>query len=52
MQLAMLPGQEDAARDFYAGVLGLSEIDRTADLASRGRCRLRRDGLKVHLGIQ
>jgi catechol 2,3-dioxygenase-like lactoylglutathione lyase family enzyme len=51
VQLAMPPGQEDAARDFYAGVLELYEIDKPVNLARRGGCWFERDGLKVHLGI-
>ena len=36
MQLAMPQGQESAARDFYAGVLGLAEIAKPPGLAGRG----------------
>jgi hypothetical protein len=36
VQLAMPRGQEDAARRFYCGVLGLPEIPKPAHLAARG----------------
>ncbi len=52
VQLAMPPGQEDSARDFYAGAPDFYEIDKPADLASLGRCWLKRDGLIVQLEIQ
>lgn len=36
-QLAMLRGEESAARAFYAGVLGMIEISKPPSLAARGR---------------
>ncbi len=38
VQLAMPVGQEDAARHFYTGVLGLSEVEKPAGLIGRGGC--------------
>ena len=35
VQLAMPEGGENAARAFYAGVLGLAEIPKPAELAGR-----------------
>ncbi len=38
VQLAMPPGQEDVARAFYAGMLGLTEVEKPAGLIARGGC--------------
>jgi catechol 2,3-dioxygenase-like lactoylglutathione lyase family enzyme len=51
IQIAMPAGQEDAARAFYAGVLGLSEQEKPANLARRGGCWFERGPIKVHLGV-
>ncbi len=37
MQLAIPRGHEAPARAFYAGVLGLAEVDKPPVLAARGR---------------
>ena len=52
VQLAMPVGAEDRARPFYAGALGMTEIDKPAELAARGGCWFRRDGLEIHLGVE
>src|SRR3954452_16050040 len=52
VQLAMPPGREAEARAFYAGVLGLPEVEKPPHLARRGGCWFGRDGLKVHLGVE
>ncbi len=36
VQLAMPPGAEDLVREFYAGVLGLTEVPKPPELAKRG----------------
>lgn len=36
MQLTMPRGEEDAARRFFVGVLGMAEIDKPPVLAARG----------------
>ena len=38
VQLAMPPGQEEQARAFYGGCLGLVEVEKPEPLASRGGC--------------
>jgi hypothetical protein len=38
VQLAMPAGGEDRARAFCAGVLGLAEVPKPADMAARGGC--------------
>jgi catechol 2,3-dioxygenase-like lactoylglutathione lyase family enzyme len=52
VQLAMPPGQEDAARAFYGRVLGLTEIAKPAVLAGRGGAWFRGDGIELHLGVE
>jgi catechol 2,3-dioxygenase-like lactoylglutathione lyase family enzyme len=51
IQLAMPAGQEDAARDFYSGLLGIPEVPKPPDLAKRGGVWFESDRVKVHLGI-
>src|ERR1700688_1991714 len=52
VQLAMPPGGEDRAREFYQGVLGIPEVPKPADMAKRGGCWFERGELKVHLGVE
>jgi catechol 2,3-dioxygenase-like lactoylglutathione lyase family enzyme len=52
IQLAMPRGGENAARRFYAGVLGFTEVDKPAHLAARGGCWFQSGSVKVHLGIE
>jgi len=51
VQLAMPAGQEDAARRFYAGLLGLTEVEKPPHLAARGGAWFESVGVKVHLGV-
>jgi catechol 2,3-dioxygenase-like lactoylglutathione lyase family enzyme len=51
VQLAMPRGQEDAARRFYCGVLGLPEIPKPAHLAARGGVWFQCAWLQLHLGV-
>ncbi|GAB3037759.1 glyoxalase [Nocardioides flavus (ex Wang et al. 2016)] len=41
VQVACPPGGEDAARRFYADALGMTEVDKPADLVARGGCWFR-----------
>ncbi|MHC1560876.1 VOC family protein [Actinomycetospora sp. C-140] len=52
VQLAMPAGQEDAARGFYADVLGMVEIAKPPVLAARGGAWFRSGGLELHLGVE
>ena len=52
VQLAMPRGEEDRARAFYGGVLGLTEIDKPPVLAARGGAWFRGGGLELHLGVE
>lgn len=52
MQLAMPPGHETSARQFYANVLGMSEIDKPPALAARGGAWFSAGGVELHLGVE
>ena len=51
VQLAMPEGGEPQARAFYAGVLGLREVTKPAELAGRGGCWFIGTGVALHLGV-
>ncbi len=51
VQLAMPPGGEAAARAFYAGVLGFTEVPKPAHLAARGGVWFVSGAAHVHLGV-
>src|ERR1700759_2795563 len=52
VQLACPPGSEPALREFYAGVLGLTELAKPPVLATRGGCWFRGHGIELHLGVE
>lgn len=52
VQLAMPRGAEAAARKFFVGVLGMTEIDKPPVLAARGGAWFRAGGLELHLGVE
>jgi catechol 2,3-dioxygenase-like lactoylglutathione lyase family enzyme len=52
VQLAMPPGREQAARDFYAGLLGIPETPKPPVLAARGGAWFEQGALRVHLGVE
>ena len=52
VQLAMPRGEEQSARDFYVGVLGLMELPKQADRVARGGVWFRCGELQVHLGVE
>lgn len=57
VQVSMPSGGEDEARRFYAGALGLQEVDKPAGLAGRGGCWFRAQTggavtAEIHLGAQ
>lgn len=51
VQLAMPVGEEELARRFYSGLLGIPEVPKPPHLAKRGGCWFERGSLKVHLGV-
>lgn len=52
VQLAMPKGQEAAARAFYSGVLGLTEVAKPPALQARGGAWFESALLRVHLGVE
>lgn len=52
VQLAMPIGQEQSAREFYGGVLGLVEVAKPTSLAGRGGAWFETGALKLHLGVE
>ena len=52
VQLAMPPGEEEAARRFYSKLLGMREMAKPAELAKRGGCWFESGAVQVHLGVE
>lgn len=52
VQLAMPVGEEERAREFYAGLLGMVEIPKPPELAKRGGCWFESGSVQVHLGVE
>jgi catechol 2,3-dioxygenase-like lactoylglutathione lyase family enzyme len=52
VRLAMPPGQEDKARAFYCGILGLRELPKPEQLAQRGGVWFSSGSAEVHLGVE
>jgi catechol 2,3-dioxygenase-like lactoylglutathione lyase family enzyme len=52
VQLAMPPDEEQAAIDFYEGVLGLQQVPKPPELSPRGGVWFRSGTLEVHLGVE
>jgi len=51
VQLAMPPGAEDTAREFFSGILGMVEEEKPDALAGRGGCWFRSNSLVLHIGV-
>ena len=52
VQLAMPTGGENAARGFYGELLGLPEVAKPANLASRGGAWFQTGSRQLHLGVE
>jgi catechol 2,3-dioxygenase-like lactoylglutathione lyase family enzyme len=52
VQVAMPPGQEAAARAFYADLLGMTELAKPPVLAARGGCWFASGDAVLHLGVE
>ena len=50
VQFAIPRGEEERARAFYAGVLGLESLDKPGELAGRGGCWFRLGDVEIHAG--
>lgn len=51
VQVAIPPGGEERARDFWAGLLGMEELDKPSDLEARGGCWFRLGEAELHCGV-
>jgi len=45
-------GAEDAARRFYSGLLGMTEVPKPTELAKRGGCWFQSGAVQVHMGME
>jgi catechol 2,3-dioxygenase-like lactoylglutathione lyase family enzyme len=52
VQVAMPAGEEEAARSFYSGILGMKEIPKPPELAVRGGCWFESGVVQIHLGVE
>jgi catechol 2,3-dioxygenase-like lactoylglutathione lyase family enzyme len=52
VQLAMPAGEEQKARAFYEGLLGMEEVPKPAELEQRGGCWFASGGVQLHLGVE
>jgi catechol 2,3-dioxygenase-like lactoylglutathione lyase family enzyme len=52
VQLAMPAREEEKARAFYEGVLGMTERPKPRELAKRGGCWFESGGVQLHLGVE
>jgi len=52
VQITVGPGDEAAARVFYCGVLGLSEVDKPDSLKGRGGFWVESGGQQIHVGVE
>lgn len=52
VQVSCPPGGEDAARRFYADVLGLREIEKPPRLAARGGAWFAAEEFELHVGVE
>jgi len=52
VQLAMPAGEEEPARRFYCGLLGMTEIAKPAGLARRAGCWFESGSVQLHLGVE
>jgi catechol 2,3-dioxygenase-like lactoylglutathione lyase family enzyme len=52
VQVAIPAGGETAARMFYAGLLGMTELPKPPALAARGGCWFAAGAATLHLGVE
>ena len=52
VQVAIPVGGEDRAREFYGGLLGMTELAKPAALAGRGGCWFAGGRAVLHLGVE
>jgi catechol 2,3-dioxygenase-like lactoylglutathione lyase family enzyme len=52
VQITIPKGQEEQAREFYCGLLGLQELEKPAELKGRGGIWLSAGGMQMHIGTE
>jgi catechol 2,3-dioxygenase-like lactoylglutathione lyase family enzyme len=52
VQLAIPPGGEDQTRDFYVGVLGMTELAKPDEMAKRGGAWFACGAHQLHVGVE
>ena len=52
IQLAMPHGGERHAREFWTGMMGLTEVPKPAHLALNGGCWFEGEGVAIHCGVE
>ncbi len=52
VQLAAPKGSEEAARSFFAGILGMTEIEKPEKLRKRGGVWFQFGSSQLHIGIE
>ena len=52
VQIAIPAGAEAACRAFYVGVLGMTELEKPPELATRGGLWVRSGDVEIHLGVE
>jgi catechol 2,3-dioxygenase-like lactoylglutathione lyase family enzyme len=52
VQVAIPSGAEDAAREYYGGLLEMVELPKPAPLAARGGCWFTAGNAVLHLGVE
>lgn len=52
VQLAAPPGCEQTAREFFAGLLGMTELEKPAELAGRGGIWFACGAQQLHIGVE
>ncbi len=52
VQLAIPVGGEDVAREFYTGVLGLTEVPKPPVMAARGGAWFEAGDVRIHVGAE
>jgi catechol 2,3-dioxygenase-like lactoylglutathione lyase family enzyme len=52
VQIAAPRGCEEAARDFFGGLLGMEEIEKPEQLRTRGGCWFRAGSRQLHIGVE
>lgn len=52
VQLAIPAGGEEASRQFWGEMLGMAEMPKPPELATRGGCWFDGGGVEVHLGVE